>query len=93
MLALLSVQAEKSKGIVIPASALLIDRQGKIVWVQQEDGSFVSKMVTTGIQTADSVLILSGLEQSEKIVTSGAYLLNSEMILKKGSDPIVKGSL
>lgn len=93
MLALLSVQAEKSKGIVIPASALLIDKQGKIVWIQQEDGSFVSKMVTTGIQTADSVLILSGLEQSEKIVTSGAYLLNSEMILKKGSDPIVKGSL
>lgn len=93
MLALLSVQTQKIKGVVIPASALLIDKQGKIVWIQQEDGSFTSKMVTTGIQTADSVLILSGLKQTEKIVISGAYLLNSEMILKRGSDPMAKGSL
>lgn len=93
MLALLSVQTQKIKGVVIPASALLIDKQGKIVWIQQEDGSFTSKRVTTGIQTADSVLILSGLKQTEKIVTSGAYLLNSEMILKRGSDPMTKGSL
>jgi Cu(I)/Ag(I) efflux system membrane fusion protein len=93
MLALLSVQGEKSKGIVIPASALLMDKQGTIVWVQQEDGSFASKIVTTGIQTADSVMILSGLKQTEKIVVSGAYLLNSEMILKRGTDPMAKGAL
>jgi Cu(I)/Ag(I) efflux system membrane fusion protein len=91
MLALLSVQTQKCKGVVIPASALLIDKQGKLVWVQQEDGSFTSKMVTTGMQTADSVLILSGLKQTEKIVISGAYLLNSEMILKKGTDPMANG--
>ena len=93
MLALLSVQTQKIKGIVIPATALLIDKQGKIVWIQNDDGSFVSKMVTTGVQTADSVLILSGLKQSEKIVITGAYLLNSEMILKKGTDPMAQGAL
>ena len=93
MLALLGVQTQKSKGIVIPASALLVDKQGKIVWIQQEDGTFTSKMVTTGIQTADSVLILSGLKQSEKVVVSGAYLLNSEMILKQGTDPMTAGPM
>lgn len=93
MLALLGVQTQRSKGIVIPASAVLVDKLGKIVWVKQDDGSFTSKIVTTGIQTADSVLVLSGLKLSEKIVTSGAYLLNSEMILKRGSDPLAKGSL
>ena len=85
MLALLSVETRKSRGLVIPASAVLVDKQGKVVWVLQDDGSFVSRMVTTGIETADSVLVLSGLKQAEKIVYSGAYLLNSEMILKRST--------
>ena len=93
MLAMLSVQTQKSKGLVIPASALLVDRNGKVVWVQLDDGSFVSKMVTTGIETADSVLVVSGLKQAENIVYSGAYLLNSEMILKKSSEPQAKAGL
>ena len=93
MLALLRVETQKSKGIVVPASALLINKQGTEVWLQQNDGSFINKIVTTGIQTADSVLILSGLNQYDNIVTTGAYLLNSEMILKKSADPEAKKAL
>lgn len=93
MLALLSVQTQKSKGLVIPASALLVNKNGKVVWVQQDDGSFASKIVTTGIETADSVMILTGIKQSDNIVYSGAYLLNSEMILKKGTEPQTKAGL
>ena len=93
MLALLSVETQKSKGIVVPASSLLINKQGAEVWLQQNDGSFINRMVTMGIQSADSVLILSGLKQSDNIVISGAYLLNSEMILKKGADPEAKEHL
>lgn len=90
MLALLSVQTQKSSGIVIPASAVLIEKQGSLVWVQKEDGSFASRLVKTGIQSSDSVLILSGLEEYEKVVISGVYLLNSEKILNKWTETMTE---
>jgi len=86
MHALISIQTQKDKGIVIPASAVLIEKQGSLVWVQNEDGSFIRKKIKTGIQSADSVLVLSGLNESEKLVVSGVYLLNSEKILNKGNE-------
>jgi Cu(I)/Ag(I) efflux system membrane fusion protein len=86
MHALISVQTQKSEGIVIPASAVLNEKQGSVVWVQNEDRSFESRAVTTGIQSSDSVLVLSGLNESEKVVVSGVYLLNSEKILNQVID-------
>lgn len=85
MLALISVQTKKDSGIVIPASAVILDKERSRVWIQNEDGSFSCRIVTTGTQSEDSVLILSGLGNSKVVVTSGAYLLNSELILKKGT--------
>ncbi len=85
MLALLSVHSQTNSGVVVPASAVITDRNGSRVWVRNEDGSFSGRIVTTGIQTEDSVLILAGLRNTELVVTSGAYLLNSELILKKGT--------
>ena len=84
MLALLSVQAQKSYGIVIPVSAVIKDKNGSRVWIRNENGSFSGRIVTTGIQSEDSVLIVKGLDNTDFVVTSGAYLLNSEFILKKG---------
>lgn len=85
MLAVMSVQSQRNSGIVVPASAVLLDKNGSRVWIQNEDGSFSCRIVTTGIQSEDSVLILTGLNNARRIVTSGAYLLNSEFILKKGT--------
>lgn len=78
MHALISVETQKSKGIIIPASAVLIESRGSVIWVRNEDGSFSSRIITTGIQSADSVLVTSGLKESEQVVISGVYLLNSE---------------
>jgi Cu(I)/Ag(I) efflux system membrane fusion protein len=84
MLAYVGIQTQQTRGIVLPASAVITDKTGCRVWIRNEDGSFSGRTVTTGIQSNDSILILSGLDNSERIVTSGAYLLNSELILKKG---------
>ena len=85
MLAIINVQAQKNPGIVIPASAVIFNKNESRVWVLNEDGSFSGRIVVTGIQSKDSILILSGLSKSEWLVTSGAYLLNSELILKRGT--------
>lgn len=86
MLALIAVRTETSRGVVVPAEAVLEDQTGSTVWIQKSDGSFVSRKVFTGIHSRDSILITSGLSPLEKIVVSGVYLLNSEMILTKGYD-------
>ena len=84
MLAVVSIQSQKQKGIVLPISAVITDKGGCRVWIRNEDGSFSGRLVNTGMQSEDSVLILSGLAEKEVVVTSGTYLLNSELILKKG---------
>ncbi|MEI9934953.1 MAG: hypothetical protein WDM71_08915 [Ferruginibacter sp.] len=45
-------------------------------------------MVTTGTDDGDFIEITSGLQTGEVVVTSGAYLLNSEYIFRNGSDPM-----
>ena len=86
MFALLSVLTQKSHGMIIPSTALVGDKTGDRVWVREESGEFSFRMVTTGLHSGDSTLILSGLEISDQVVTSGAYLLNSELILKQGPE-------
>lgn len=85
MLALMSVQSPKNAGIVVPASAILLDKNGSRIWIRNDDGSFSARNVTTGIKSEDSVMVVSGLGETKSVVTSGAYLLNSELILKNGT--------
>ena len=85
MLAILNVQIQMSHGIIIPSSAFISGVDGDRVWIREETGEFSERMVTTGLQSGDSILVLAGLAKSDKIVTSGAYLINSEMILKRGT--------
>ena len=85
MFAIIMVKAQTSHGIVIPSSAVITGADGDRVWVREENGDFSGRMVTTGIQSEDSILVLSGLEPTDQIVTTGAYLLNSELILQQGT--------
>lgn len=68
----------------IPKSAVLSEKM-KTVWVLAHDNTFEQRMVETGAENKDQVEILSGIKEGEIIVTSGAYLINSELILKSGA--------
>ena len=60
--------------LTVPAQALLTDEQGqKSVMVVGNDGAAHKRDVETGIQTADSVQIVSGLKPGERVVSTGAY--------------------
>ena len=45
-------------------------------------------MVTVGAENNGRIEIISGLQQNDAVVVSGAYLLNSEYIFKNGSSPM-----
>ena len=88
MMAVVKLKTDQKKAITVPANAVLFNDNGSTVWVQNAHSTFEVRMVTTGIRNADEIEITSGLEINERVVTSGAYLLNSEFILKNGADPM-----
>ena len=76
------------EAIAIPSDAVIRDQQGSHVYVTSGDNTFRPRMVKTGIESFDQVEITEGLTEGDTIAVTGAYLLYSEIILKKGTDPM-----
>lgn len=74
--------------IAVPTDAVIRDGKGTHVYVEIGTHTFQPRMVTTGIENVDQVEIIQGLKEGERIAVTGAYLLYSEYILKKGTDPM-----
>ena len=90
MMARVTINHQSKQALVIPKTALLIGRM-TMVWIEVMPGMFESRTVKTGIENKYVVEIISGLEEGERVVTSGAYLLNSAFILKKGANSSMGG--
>jgi Cu(I)/Ag(I) efflux system membrane fusion protein len=73
---------------MLPSDAVLRDSRGATVWVKVKDGVYEVRMVKTGVAQNNVVEIVSGLNSNDVVVTSGAYLLNSEYIFQHGADPM-----
>ena len=84
MMAYVNIKRNEKKTLVIPKSSLLVGNM-TMVWIKTGDGIYENRMIETGIQNKKEVEAISGLKEGELIVTSGAYLINSALVLKKGS--------
>jgi len=84
MQAYISIGSEGKRSLAVPASAILTDGKGSLVWVKNVDGSFSPKMVAVGTGNQNYLPVISGLNTGDVVVTNGAYLLNSEAIFKNG---------
>lgn len=69
---------------VLPVDAIIRNGKKNIIWVEVSKNNFMWKEVTLGDESNHQVAILSGLKPGDRVVLSGAYLLNSEYLLKKG---------
>lgn len=78
----------KNDVLRLPTDAVIRDGKGTHVWVETAKGKFAPRKVKTGMETPDMVEITEGLKTGEQVVVTGAYLLYSEYILKKGADPM-----
>lgn len=77
----------KEKTLVVPTNALLRDSKVATVWIKNR-GVYESKMVHVGEISGNKASILHGLNEGDTVVISGSYLLQSEYIFKKGSNPM-----
>jgi len=74
--------------ISLPIDAVIRNEEGATVWLREGQGTFRNVMVQTGMETGDRIEILTGLKAGDVVVTSGAYLLHSEYVFRKGADPM-----
>lgn len=73
--------------LTLPVDAVIRDGKGMHVWIKTAKDSFEPRLVKTGTENDSQVEIAEGLKAGDQVVVTGAYLLYSEYILKKGKDP------
>lgn len=74
--------------ISVPTNAIIHNGKSSHVWVATTNERFEPKAVTIGNASPSQTEIISGLQKGERLVISGAYLLYSEYVLKKGRQPL-----
>lgn len=88
MAAYVIVKGRQSNSLSLPIDAVLRNEKSSSVWVMMGKNIFKNKMVTVGMESGERIEITYGLTAGEAVVTSGAYLLNSEYIFKRGASPM-----
>lgn len=76
------------KALAIPTDAVIRDGKGAHVYVLNGQNTFRPQMVKIGLEDFNQVEITEGLSEGDTVAITGAYLLYSEIILKKGTNPM-----
>lgn len=74
-------------GLRLPVDAVIRNGKDAHVWIETGKGVFEPRPVKTGMENADMIEITEGVDAGEQVVVTGAYLLYSEYVLKKGAHP------
>lgn len=74
--------------LTLPVDAVIRNEKMSSVWVEIDKNTFKNVMVETGLENDGQIEIRSGLKQGDVVVTSGAYLINSEYIFREGANPM-----
>jgi len=78
----------QSLALTLPVDAVIRNEKGDLVWLMTGRNRFKPILVKTGLEDGHQVEISAGLQPGDIVVTSGAYLLNSEYIIRYGSGPL-----
>jgi membrane fusion protein, copper/silver efflux system len=88
MSAYITVKTGGVNALFLPSDAVLRDGKMAMVWIEASQNKFKSVMVETGMESGNTIEIKSGIHANDVVVTSGAYLLQSEYIFRKGASPM-----
>lgn len=71
---------EKTRAFVVPRDAVQLAQGTELVFVRTEPGVYLPRRVETRSSSAGLIALLSGVEDGERIVTTGAFLLKTEIM-------------
>lgn len=76
------LKAPMGRALTVPASAVLQSGSRSLVFLYQGGGRILPKEVSVGARSGDDLVVLSGLAEHDKIVTSANFLIDSESQLQ-----------
>lgn len=82
MFANVQLKINYGKQILVPQEAVMDSGDKQYVFVVHEGGVFEPRVIQMGAKLEGNVVVLSGLNAGETIVTSGNFLIDSESRLK-----------
>jgi Cu(I)/Ag(I) efflux system membrane fusion protein len=82
MLLRLQVAGPAVSRLVVPAEAVIRTGTRAVAIVQKPDGTFEPRDVTLGADLGDQLEVVQGLNEGDKVVASGQFLVDSEARLK-----------
>lgn len=71
--------AGRIKTLTIPSMAVIFEESRSLVFVETQPGVFVRRFVAPGARFGDKIVITSGLNPGEKVVSRGAQSLYGEV--------------
>ena len=88
MPAYVALKSPQRNSLTLPIDAVIRNGKTASAWIQAGKNTFKAVMVETGLESDDRIEIKSGLKEGDIVVLSGAYLLHSEYVFKKGTNPM-----
>ncbi|OHD54006.1 MAG: hypothetical protein A2096_11260 [Spirochaetes bacterium GWF1_41_5] len=81
----LEINIDMGKHLAVPKNALIDTGIRKVVYIDLGNGRYKMTEVKTGFAASDHIQILSGINEGDKIVTEGNFLLDSQSTMTGGS--------
>jgi len=72
------LHADLGERLLVPASAVIVAGERKVVFADRGEGRLEPRTVTTGAANEDQIEIVSGLADGERVVASGNFLIAAE---------------
>lgn len=66
--------------LVIPDTALQTNGEEVIAFVELAAGKYEKRVVKTGMEQRGKVQVLEGIKEADKVVTTGSFILKSELL-------------
>ena len=70
------------EALIVPRSAIVDNGESRYVFVQRGQGKLEVRHVEIGPELDEGVVILEGLNEGERVVDNGTFLIDSESQLK-----------
>jgi Cu(I)/Ag(I) efflux system membrane fusion protein len=77
--------------LVVPSEAVIMTGERSVVIVARDEGGFDVAEVTVGVEVDDRTPIIAGLEEGQRIVLSGQFLIDSEASLRSSLTRLTTG--
>lgn len=78
MFASAAIKSPLNETLVIPTSSLIDTGLRKVVFIAQDDSTFVKRDVVIGQESNGVIQVLSGLNAGDVVVTQAAFLIDSQ---------------